>query len=372
MSETVLINLVTLFDGLLIGGLMLAMPKIMRRGLLFGVYVGEARSQGEAALRLNRRWLQGTLGLMAGSLALGLWLSLSDRPLAGCLASLGLLCAGVVALYARLHLAARELAPPRSEAPQPRPAAAMEPGSIGVPLVCLAVCLVASTAGVLDVAGHWSEIPEEVPTHFGVSGKPDAWATKSFASLFSLPLMNLIMGSIVAGMALLIARAPLSLRRDPSPEERRAQLGFRRATVHMLSGTALLCTAMLGVIGYESLRTALGERQGLGPAVWWVTGLMLVFVLGYTVRLMVFHGQGGARREGRAAGAPLTDGLADDRHWKWGVFYINREDPAVLVEKRFGIGYTVNFGNPMGIGLMVLLLVLLAGITALSLWGASG
>lgn len=47
----------------------------------------------------------------------------------------------------------------------------------------------------------------------------------------------------------------------------------------------------------------------------------------------------------------------DDRHWKWGMVYINRADPALLVEKRFGVGWTLNLGRPV---CWVLLLSLLA------------
>ena len=35
-----------------------------------------------------------------------------------------------------------------------------------------------------------------------------------------------------------------------------------------------------------------------------------------------------------------------DRYWKLGIFYFNRDDPAVLVEKRFGLGYSLNFARP--------------------------
>ena len=31
--------------------------------------------------------------------------------------------------------------------------------------------------------------------------------------------------------------------------------------------------------------------------------------------------------------------------WR-GIFYFHPNDPALLVPKRFGIGYTLNFGNP--------------------------
>ena len=38
----------------------------------------------------------------------------------------------------------------------------------------------------------------------------------------------------------------------------------------------------------------------------------------------------------------------DERYWYGGVFYNNPDDPAIFVPKRFGLGWTVNLGNPKG------------------------
>ena len=35
----------------------------------------------------------------------------------------------------------------------------------------------------------------------------------------------------------------------------------------------------------------------------------------------------------------------DDENWIFGMFYFNKNDPAFMIEKRVGIGYTVNFAN---------------------------
>ncbi len=52
----------------------------------------------------------------------------------------------------------------------------------------------------------------------------------------------------------------------------------------------------------------------------------------------------------------------DDRYWSWGFFYNNPDDPAVFVPKRYGMGWTVNFGRPLGkvflIGTLLLPLLL--------------
>lgn len=52
----------------------------------------------------------------------------------------------------------------------------------------------------------------------------------------------------------------------------------------------------------------------------------------------------------------------DDRYWYGGIIYNNPDDPALFVEKRYGLGWTLNFGNPQAklilIGLLVVILVL--------------
>lgn len=37
---------------------------------------------------------------------------------------------------------------------------------------------------------------------------------------------------------------------------------------------------------------------------------------------------------------------ADDGNWKAGFLYACRQDPAPLIPKRYGWGWTVNFGSP--------------------------
>lgn len=49
-----------------------------------------------------------------------------------------------------------------------------------------------------------------------------------------------------------------------------------------------------------------------------------------------------------------------DKCWKWGVFYVNREDSALLVRKRYGIGYTLNFGNLWSWAVLALIIVAIA------------
>jgi uncharacterized membrane protein len=40
------------------------------------------------------------------------------------------------------------------------------------------------------------------------------------------------------------------------------------------------------------------------------------------------------------------------------LFYVNGEDPSLVVESRFGLGYTLNFGNRKAVALLTAILVL--------------
>jgi uncharacterized membrane protein len=58
-------------------------------------------------------------------------------------------------------------------------------------------------------------------------------------------------------------------------------------------------------------------------------------------------GQGGSRLNGNVRGLALATGTDrdDDRFWKAGLLYVNRDDPAIVVGSRFGAGWTLNLGN---------------------------
>lgn len=49
-------------------------------------------------------------------------------------------------------------------------------------------------------------------------------------------------------------------------------------------------------------------------------------------------------------------------NWKLGLFYFCPRDPAFLVPKRVGIGWTVNFGNPWS-------LLFVAAVVGAVVWG---
>ena len=87
-------------------------------------------------------------------------------------------------------------------------------------------------------------------------------------------------------------------------------------------------------------------------------GLLIVLVL-----VLFWHPQRSRTKASISADRQRTDAIFrdDDRYWSGGIFYNNPDDPALFVPKRFGLGWTMNFGHPRAklVLLGMLLLVLL-------------
>ena len=56
----------------------------------------------------------------------------------------------------------------------------------------------------------------------------------------------------------------------------------------------------------------------------------------------------------------------DDRYWPGGIFYNNPDDPALFVPKRFGLGWTMNFGHPQAKLVLIAMVLLPLVVSILS------
>ena len=70
-----------------------------------------------------------------------------------------------------------------------------------------------------------------------------------------------------------------------------------------------------------------------------------LILVGATIAISVVYGQSGSRLVKRLEenGDIITD---NDEHWKAGVFYWNKDDASLILPKRFGVGWTMNWARP--------------------------
>jgi uncharacterized membrane protein len=148
---------------------------------------------------------------------------------------------------------------------------------------------------------------------------------------------------VCSGLMLIVYRSRPDIEAaDPAASTlryRRFLAAFTRVllTLAALVDTTLLLVALRDWQVYRS--PGIGRALPALPA---VAGVLLLAAVAARM------GQGGSRLNGNVRGlAPATGtDRDDDRFWKAGLLYVNRDDPAVVVGARFGAGWTLNFGNP--------------------------
>ncbi|MEJ5285424.1 MAG: DUF5808 domain-containing protein [Brevinematales bacterium] len=223
------------------------------------------------------------------------------------------------------------------------------------------ILVIALTLGIGFI--FYDKIPDKVIIHWDASLNPDKWVNKSYFLILFPVLMQLFMIFVFILTYFIIVRARQQI--DPAnPEEsRRKNIIFKRtwANFTIFSGIFMLFVFLLMQVSFIIQLSP----EILTGIILGITGIIVLASIYISVRV----GQGGSRiklSEKKEKNVILRD---DDKYWKLGVFYFNPDDPAVFVEKRFGIGWTNNWARPLSWVLLIGLLVLMGVIIAISFVG---
>lgn len=317
---------------LLVGLLLAYLPRYSQPGLALGVtvpreFLGSAPCRA-ILRRFTRRMLWAT-GLAAILIppAILVWPSPQAVTLTTVLVPFVILGAfGVI--YAR---ARRELLPHQT-APSPQRSAPLQPVRYHPPasngwLHALPYALL--LLPMFWVWMHWDAVPAQIVRHVDLAGKNITYTRKSLANAFGVSVIML--GSIALCHSLmLIGRA---VRRTPGQPRRRAVINLILLEMMVVLGT------LGGYLALVPLYGAWLVASSPGVAILAVLCLASLALPVFTVLAMY--------RKRNVEPVEIGD-RSEDRYWWFGMIYHNAADPALFVEKRLGIGYTVNLGRPAG------------------------
>lgn len=347
----------TLFDvllavgaTLLIGLLMLSMPALSRGSTFFAVTVSSEFAGSYAANAIVRRYLGITAiaSLVGPALILPVSWWLSRDAALGVAYGIAPLLPVLGGLVAFLHC--RGLAMQYSRQPPKTHRVSLGrdrltdiiPGRWWMHVGPYAFLL----AAMGWLALHWNGIPDPA---FMPANLPQGMAPpRAGFAVFGLPV------TMAITLAICHAMMPLGLliRRLPGHRSR-----VRSVNAFILG--VIWVTAAVGA--YDTLAVLYGER--------WITGPMgLVVNLGGVAVIVLLPLFMLAIGHFARPGEPAQGDRSPDSTWKLGLIYFNPQDSAVWVEKRFGVGYTLNFARPTA---WLLVGALFAAISALIVWSLS-
>lgn len=220
------------------------------------------------------------------------------------------------------------------------------------------------------VWSRWEEIPDVVAIHWGSDGA-DAWAEKGVFSIFQLGIVGIGLSVLLWGVGALIVKSKGGIRSSAGVEKYVRGQVETSVTGAAMAAIAWLCGLLMATLQVISVLPDFSHHmEGNLP-------LLLVVIFMAAVLFFcawAFHTSQQAQdrlrtciREGKIDAAFDVEAPDNDRFYKLGMFYYNPDDPAVMVDKRFGVGVDFNYAHWQGKAFIVTMLLITCGVIGLLL-----
>lgn len=207
--------------------------------------------------------------------------------------------------------------------------------------------------------------PEKLPTHWGPDGTADTFSDKSvmvFVSMFALTIGMLV---LMYFSSFIMSRARLQKGGKYGAVTAQQGIKYKTMMINCLGYTCLLLTVLFAVMMLMSA-TIIPSPTNPTP---FIVGIVvfLAAILIPIFYIMIKAGQSGEKLsvdddkyvENTTRSITTAN---DDKLWKLGMFYFNKNDPALFVEPRFGSGTDFNYARPTAWIVVILTAVLIIGV----------
>lgn len=205
----------------------------------------------------------------------------------------------------------------------------------------------------------YDRLPEQIPINYNFSGEITNWVDKSYRTVLISPVTQLFLIITFLFINIMIAKSKQQVSAENPEESIQRNLIFRRRWSMFMYMTAIILTLMFS---FMQLSMVFEMNHVVMIAIPLL--VTLAIIVGVIV-LSMTTGQGGSRITLKTTTDEKVIDRDDDQYWKLGQFYFNKDDPTLFLEKRFGIGWTINWARPLAWLTLLLIIVLAAGIPIL-------
>jgi uncharacterized membrane protein len=334
----------SLFPLILIGCLLPLMAR-NRRGLLFGVTVPLDFTTSPIARDALRRYVFRTSALALTVITLSVLAYVFGHSAALPLLSFVAIPIELLGGLFFWQAGRRTILPYATTVPLVRTAELLSHRPLGVIYASLAA-LLPPAAVALWLHTHWNQIPQRWPQHWDASGHANGWGTRTPAGVYLPLVIGVVVLLFITGVAAFIALAP-----GTQTKQRRRALVPLAAITWLVSG-AFCATALLPL------------RHITSPA---ITAFAIGFYILATVTVVLCLIHNTAAANNSPTSEPY-DGTPDAMWRGGGLIYFNPSDAAILVPKRYGFGWTLNFARPAALFFTAGLVLVVLLTTVLGIW----
>lgn len=211
----------------------------------------------------------------------------------------------------------------------------------------------------------YDELPAKIATHWNIQGVADNFVNKSMGSVIMHGLILLFMVILLAFTNFSIAISKNRIDASAPISSSQKLFKFKKVNSIMIYSLTVVISTLITVLNLNSLNIISINISSFTP----IFIILLVSIILFPIIISLKLGQGGSnlRLEANEKIDNTVSNLDDDAFWKLGSIYYNPNDPSLFVEKRFGVGWTLNFGNKKAIVISIVFLIFILSIILLPL-----
>jgi len=211
---------------------------------------------------------------------------------------------------------------------------------------------------------YYDLLPEIVPTHWDFAGEVNGYMRKSPKIIYAMPKFQIFFLILFFTLYKIIGWGKQQLNTSNPHQSKEKNKRFRYIWSGYMVFAVTMINLLLFYINLIIFQVVQFSDKSIIIMILILPITLIAILVAVFLALSIYTGQGGSRlkiKDTEATPSKMLD-RNDDKYWRFGIFYINKEDPTIFIEKRFGLGWTVNLGRPPGIilavGVIVLILLL--------------
>ncbi|NBJ70121.1 MULTISPECIES: DUF5808 domain-containing protein [Clostridia] len=206
----------------------------------------------------------------------------------------------------------------------------------------------------------YDQFPAQLPINFDFLGEATNFVSKSYLSILALPLAQFFLTGLFFAINVLIGNVKQQISAENPNKSLQQNVIFRKRWSSYMVISSILLTLWLSIAQFILL---IPKGQPL-----FTIGSITIhsFLLLGVIYLAFSTGQGGSRVKFPDERNEQVIDRDNDKYWKLGQFYVNKNDPALFLEKRFGIGWTINLGKPLSWIIILITLLVVLGLILLT------
>jgi len=198
------------------------------------------------------------------------------------------------------------------------------------------------------------------PINYNSTGQIEKWGDKGFLADLSITIIQALSNLIFLGIYKWTEKAKQSLNGGKIGEikYRSRKIRYYISVSYLLLD--IYMNLLIMVVGFSMC--GIVNPSFINSIGFTIFSIFLPVVIIVLIILVAAKGSNKLKHIPNAEAGQQLINRDDDMYYKFGSLYYNKNDPALFVEKRMGIGLTLNFARPAGKVIMGILVALIVAI----------